>query len=110
MEDMTMRYYVKEINGTFVSLALDDNNNYSIASDGDPTPDGYTNHQWGADAAEWHEVDAAAIRRLGHANYLSVLDGGYDNETRTNYRISGQPDGVHKQTPAQTSQHTQTEK
>ncbi len=64
--EMAMRYYVKETNGAWTSLAIDDENNYSIATDADPSPDGYTDHQWGRDVAEWHEVDADAIRRLGH--------------------------------------------
>lgn len=63
-----MRYFVKETQGTFASLALDDNNNYSVATDADPEPAGCTNHRWGADAAEWCEVDADAIHRLGHYN------------------------------------------
>ncbi len=64
-----MRYYVKETNGKFTSLALDDAGNYSIATDADPEPMGYVDYQWGKDAGEWHEVDAEAIQRLGHENY-----------------------------------------
>ena len=69
------RYYVKETNGQFTSLAVDDSNNYSIATDADPEPDGYTNHHWGSDVAEWKEVDADTIRRLGHFNVAEVKEG-----------------------------------
>ena len=63
-----LKYYVKETAGKFTSMALGNDGNYSIASDADPEPSGYTNHVWGKDVAEWREVDAETIRRLGHHN------------------------------------------
>jgi len=50
------RYYEKVQNDEILILAIDDNNNYSIASDKDPEPVGYTNHQWGDDVADWIEL------------------------------------------------------
>lgn len=54
-----MTYYKKQTaDGETLVKALDENGNYSIASDRDPEPSGYTNHAWGADVAEWHEISA----------------------------------------------------
>lgn len=57
MEDVMSRYYKKQKSSdeTLVK-AIDDSNNYSIASNLDPTPDGFVDHQWGADTAQWTEI------------------------------------------------------
>ncbi len=78
---MHMRYFVKEKDGKSTSLALDSRGNYSISTDDDPEPTGYTNHKWGSDSAEWREVTAEDVRELGHFNYdFDECERHYDNQ------------------------------
>ena len=51
-----MKYYKKTIENEIFVKAIDNNNNYSIASNLDPEPDGYTNHAWEEDADDWEEI------------------------------------------------------
>lgn len=63
-----MRYYKKEENGRLTIKAIDDQNNYSICTDDDREPSGYTNHSWGVDAGSWSEIDETQVRELGFAH------------------------------------------
>ena len=53
-----MLKFYKKIKGEEIFVkSIDNNNNYSIFSNLDPEPEGYIDHQWGIDIAEWVEID-----------------------------------------------------
>ena len=53
---MTTYYKKQKSNEETLVKAIGDDNNYSIASNLDPEPDGFVDHQWGADTAQWTEI------------------------------------------------------
>lgn len=54
---MAKMYFKKiETDGEILIKCLDSNGNYSLASNLDPTPDGYTDHRWEDDADLWIKI------------------------------------------------------
>ena len=61
-----MEYYKKNAAADIFVKAIDNKNNYSIASKNDPDPDGFSNHTW-ENYSGWEKINRAeAAKILGY--------------------------------------------
>jgi hypothetical protein len=82
-----VKYYKKEDDGETFVLSIDEgDNNYSIASNLDPEPEGFIDHHWGEDAEEWQEITKEDAEKILGWDFYSGLPNKYYNEFSQNYK------------------------
>lgn len=76
-----MKRWFKQIEGSEILVkCLDANNNYSLAGGLDPEWEGYTDHVWGKDTAEWIEIGEAEAETIlgGEVVVINGREVDYD--------------------------------